>query len=153
MFEHMRNYQELLKKIDSFLKPNGKLFVHIFSHKEMVYPFENKGDGDWMAREFFSGGIMPSHKLLLYFQEHLKIDKVWHFSGEHYSRTSWAWLNKMDQNKAKIIGIFSDTYGKENAKMWWQRWRIFFMSCAELFGMSNGLEWGVSHYRFEKQSS
>jgi cyclopropane-fatty-acyl-phospholipid synthase len=88
----------------------------------------------------------------LYFQDHLKIDKVWHFSGEHYSKTSWAWLNKMDQNKGKIVEIFSDTYGKENAKKWWQRWRIFFMSCAELFGMSNGLEWGVSHYRFEKPS-
>ena len=150
MFEHMRNYHELLKKIDRFLKPSGKLFVHIFSHNQMVYPFEDKGDGDWMAREFFSGGIMPSHKLLLYFQDHLKIDKVWHFSGEHYSKTSWAWLNKMDKNKSKIIEIFSDTYGKENAKMWWQRWRIFFMSCAELFGMRNGLEWGVSHYRFEK---
>ena len=84
------------------------------------------------------------------FQDHLKIDKVWHFSGKHYSKTSWAWLNKMDKNKSKIIEIFSDTYGKENAKMWWQRWRIFFMSCAELFGMRNGLEWGVSHYRFEK---
>ena len=150
MFEHMRNYQKLLKKIDRFLKPSGKLFFHIFSHNQMVYPFEDKGDGDWMAREFFSGGIMPSHKLLLYFQDHLKIDKVWHFSGEHYSKTSWAWLNKMDKNKSKIIEIFSDTYGKENAKMWWQRWRIFFMSCAELFGMRNGLEWGVSHYRFEK---
>ena len=85
MFEHMRNYHELLKKIDRFLKPSGKLFVHIFSHNQMVYPFEDKGDGDWMAREFFSGGIMPSHKLLLYFQDHLKIDKVWHFSGEHLS--------------------------------------------------------------------
>jgi len=152
MFEHMRNYQKLLKKVDSFLKPKGKLFVHIFSHNEMVYPFEDKSEGDWMAREFFSGGIMPSHKLLLYFQDNLKIDKVWHFSGEHYSKTSWAWLKKMDDNKEKILQIFSETYGVENSKMWWQRWRIFFMSCAELFGMSEGNEWGVSHYRFKKSN-
>ena len=150
MFEHMRNYKLLLEKINTFLKPDGKLFVHIFSHNQIAYPFEDKHEGDWMAREFFSGGIMPSHRLLLYFQDHLKIENVWRFSGEHYSKTSWAWLKNMDNNKEKILKIFSDTYGHNNSKIWWQRWRIFFMSCAELFGMNKGSEWGVSHYLFYK---
>jgi len=151
MFEHMRNYDQLLKKVSGFLRKNGKLFVHIFSHRTLVYPFEDNGPGDWMAREFFSGGIMPSHRLLLHFQNDLKIDKVWRFSGVHYSKTSWAWLEKMDQNKNEIMKIFSTTYGPQNAKTWWQRWRIFFMSCAELFGMDRGTEWGVSHYLFVKR--
>ena len=150
MFEHMRNYQELLRRIRSFIKPEGKLFVHIFSHKVLVYPFEDKGPGDWMSREFFSGGLMPSHRLLLHFQEDLNIEKVWRISGYHYSQTSWAWLEKMDKNKAHIIDIFSRTYGQNNAKIWWQRWRIFFMSCAELFGINHGNDWGVSHYIFVK---
>ena len=153
MFEHMRNYQELLRRIHSFLKPEGKLFVHIFSHKFLVYPFEDNGPGDWMSREFFSGGLMPSHRLFLHFQKDLNIEKVWRISGTHYSQTSWAWLDKMDQHKAYIIDIFSKTYGYKNAKIWWQRWRIFFMSCAELFGINHGNEWGVSHYLFVKSNS
>tara|TARA_B110000438_G_C15757766_1_gene625914 strand:+ start:25 stop:1062 length:1038 start_codon:yes stop_codon:yes gene_type:complete len=150
MFEHMRNYKELMKKIYDFLKPSGKLFIHIFTHKEMVYPFEDNGEGDWMAREFFSGGIMPSHRLLLYFQDHLKIETTWKMSGMNYSRTSMSWLNNMDCNKGELINILADNYGVENAKVWFQRWRIFFMSCAELFGLYNGSEWGVSHYLFKK---
>ena len=150
MFEHMRNYEKLLYRISNFLKKNGKLFVHIFSHKNLVYPFENKGPGDWMAREFFSGGIMPSHRLLLHFQNDLKIEKVWRISGIHYSKTSLAWLKKMDANKKTIIEIFRKTYGDEIAYSWWNRWRIFFMSCQELFGYNKGDEWGVSHYLFRK---
>lgn len=150
MFEHMRNYKILLNKISSFLNDNGKLFVHIFSHNSMVYPYEDNGPGDWMAREFFSGGLMPSHNLLLNFQDDLKIEKQWKLSGTHYSKTSYAWLKQMDINKSKIMPIFEDTYGKKNAKMWFQRWRIFYLSCAVMFGMKNGSEWGVSHYRFKK---
>ena len=151
MFEHMRNYKILLKKVSSFLKQGGKLFIHIFSHESLVYPFENDGEGDWMAREFFSGGMMPSHKLLLYFQEDLKIESTWRLSGTHYEKTSLAWLRKMDNNKSAIIKIFEKTYGFENAGIWFQRWRIFFMSCEKLFGYNNGREWGVSHYRFAKK--
>ncbi len=151
MFEHMRNYHKLLEKINSFLQPSGKLFVHIFTHKEMVYPFEDSGDGDWMAREFFSGGIMPSHRLLLYFQEHLKIEKTWRVSGLHYSKTSKAWLENMDKNKFKLMPIISKNYGIKNTNIWFQRWRIFFMACEELFGLYNGTEWGVSHYLFKKE--
>ena len=153
MFEHMRNYYKLLEKIDSFLKSSGKLFVHIFTHKEMVYPFEDGGDGDWMAREFFSGGIMPSHRLLLYFQDHLNIEKIWRVSGVHYSKTSKAWLENMDKNKLKLIPIISKNYGIKYTSIWFQRWRIFFMACEELFGLYNGTEWGVSHYLFKKRIS
>ena len=150
MFEHMRNYKKLLSKISSWLNDDGKLFIHIFTHQSVVYPFENQGDADWMAREFFSGGMMPSHDLLLHFQDDLIIDDVWSMSGTHYEKTSLAWVNKMDANKDSIMKIFLKTYG-DDAKLWFQRWRIFFMSCEKLFGYNNGSEWGVSHYRFSKR--
>lgn len=150
MFEHMRNYKKLLSKISSWLNENGKLFIHIFTHQSVVYPFENQGEADWMAREFFSGGMMPSHDLLLHFQDDLIIDDVWSMSGTHYEKTSLAWVNKMDANKDSIMKIFLKTYG-DDAKLWFQRWRIFFMSCEKLFGYNNGSEWGVSHYRFSKR--
>ena len=150
MFEHMRNYKKLLSKISSWLHDDGKLFIHIFTHQSVVYPFENQGEADWMAREFFSGGMMPSHDLLLHFQDDLVIDDVWSMSGTHYEKTSLAWVNKMDANKDSIMKIFLKTYG-DDAKLWFQRWRIFFMSCEKLFGYNNGSEWGVSHYRFNKR--
>ena len=128
MFEHMRNYKKLLSKISSWLHDDGKLFIHIFTHQSVVYPFENQGEADWMAREFFSGGMMPSHDLLLHFQDDLIIDDVWSMSGTHYEKTSLAWVNKMDANKDSIMKIFLKTYG-DDAKLWFQRWRIFFMSC------------------------
>lgn len=150
MFEHMRNYDELLKRVCEWLKKDGKLFVHIFSHKEIAYPFEDKGEGDWMAREFFSGGQMPSHKLLTCFSSRMKIEKDWRVEGTHYEKTSLAWLNKMDENKKEVLKLFEKTYGKNEASTWFQRWRIFFMSCEVLFGFNKGSEWGVSHYLFEK---
>ena len=150
MFEHMRNYKKLLSKVSSWLNDDGKLFIHIFTHQSVVYPFENQGEADWMAREFFSGGMMPSHDLLLHFQDDLIIDDVWSMSGTHYEKTSLAWVNKMDANKDSIMKIFLKTYG-DDAKLWFQRWRIFFMSCEKLFGYNNGSEWGVSHYRFNKR--
>ena len=150
MFEHMRNYKKLLSKISSWLNNEGKLFIHIFTHQSVVYPFENQGEADWMAREFFSGGMMPSHDLLLHFQDDLIIEDVWRMSGTHYEKTSLAWVNKMDANKDIVMKIFSETYG-DDAKLWFQRWRIFFMSCEKLFGYDNGSEWGVSHYRFSKR--
>ena len=150
MFEHMRNYDELLKRIGGWLNQNGKLFVHIFSHKEISYPFEDKGDGDWMAREFFSGGQMPSHKLLMSFPGRMKAETSWRIDGTHYAKTSRAWLEKMDKNKKAIVEVFSSTYGEKAASAWFHRWRIFFMSCEVLFGYNRGSEWGVSHYLFEK---
>ena len=150
MFEHMRNYEKLLGRVNTWLKKEGKLFVHIFSHQKAAYPFEDKDDADWMAREFFSGGQMPSHRLLMSFPEQMKIEKDWRVSGTHYEKTSLAWLQKMDKNKAEVIELFKKTYGEEDASSWFQRWRIFFMSCEVLFGYNHGSEWGVSHYLFEK---
>lgn len=151
MFEHMRNYRMLLEKVAGFLKANGKLFVHIFTHKEYAYKFEVKDESDWMSKYFFTGGIMPSDHLLLYFNEHISIEKHWRVNGMHYSKTSEAWLRNMDKHKAEIIPLFENTYGKENALKWWVYWRIFYMACAELWGYNNGNEWMVSHYLFTKK--
>lgn len=151
MFEHMRNYQLLMQKVAKHLKPQGKLFVHIFTHKEYAYKFEVIDETDWMSKYFFTGGIMPSDHLLLYFNEHLTIDKHWHLNGMHYSKTSEAWLQNMDKHKAEIIPLFEQTYGKENAVKWWVYWRIFYMACAELWRYNDGNEWMVSHYLFQKK--
>ncbi len=153
MFEHMRNYQKLMHKVASKLKPDGKLFIHIFTHKEYAYKFEVVDETDWMSKYFFTGGIMPSDDLMLYFNDDLKVEKHWHVSGQHYQKTSEAWLQRMDANKASIMPLFEETYGKENAVKWWVFWRIFYMSCAELWGFNNGEEWIVSHYLFNKTKS
>ena len=150
MFEHMKNYQELLRRVSTWLKPGGKLFVHIFTHREYAYHFEVRSERDWMAKYFFTGGQMPSDDLLLYFQEHLKIDDHWCVSGTHYSKTSEAWLANMDANKAEIMPLFAETYGKDEATKWWVWWRLFFLACAELWGYAKGEQWIVSHYRFVK---
>ena len=150
MFEHMRNYELLMRKVASKLKPDGKLFVHIFTHKDFAYKFEVKDETDWMSKYFFTGGIMPSDDLLFYFNDDLKVIDHWHVSGMHYHKTSEAWLQRMDANKAAIMPLFEETYGKDQALKWWVFWRIFFMSCAELWGFNNGEEWIVSHYLFAK---
>jgi cyclopropane-fatty-acyl-phospholipid synthase len=151
MFEHMRNHAQLFEKISGFLKPDAKMFIHIFTHKELTYLFEVKDDTDWMSKYFFTGGMMPSDHYLLYFQEHFKIQNHWRVNGTHYSKTSEAWLSKMDQHKDIIMPLFEKTYGKGQAVKWWVYWRIFFMSCAELWGYDNGNEWFVSHYLFQKR--
>ncbi len=153
MFEHMRNYQKLMHKIADCLKINGKLFVHIFTHKDFAYKFEVLDETDWMSKYFFTGGIMPCDDLLLYFNEHLSIEKHWHVSGLHYSKTSESWLQNMDKNKSQIMPLFESTYGKDQAVKWWVYWRLFFMACAELWGYNNGEEWIVSHYLFTKKQS
>ncbi|MBC7487976.1 MAG: class I SAM-dependent methyltransferase [Cytophagaceae bacterium] len=151
MFEHMRNHAQLFEKISGFLKDEAKMFIHIFTHKELTYLFEVKDDTDWMSKYFFTGGMMPSDHYLLYFQEHFKIQNHWRVNGTHYSKTSEAWLSKMDQHKDIIMPLFEKTYGKDQAVKWWVYWRIFFLSCAELWGYNNGNEWFVSHYLFEKR--
>lgn len=151
MFEHMKNYQVLMGRVARWLKPGGKLFVHIFTHREYAYHFEATSDEDWMAKYFFTGGQMPSDDLLLYFQDDLKIEDHWCVSGMHYSKTSEAWLSRMDENKAEIMPLFRETYGADQAVRWWAYWRIFYMACAELWGYRDGEEWVVSHYRFVKR--
>jgi cyclopropane-fatty-acyl-phospholipid synthase len=151
MFEHMRNYRVLYGKVASWLKPKGKFFKHIFVHKNTPYAFEVKGDDDWMSQHFFSGGMMPSDDLPLYFQDDLKIIMRWRWEGTHYEKTSNAWLQNMDRNEKQITPILAETYGHHNVIMWRNRWRIFYMACAELFGYNNGQEWWVAHYLFEKR--
>ncbi len=153
MFEHMRNYRELFRRISGWLKPGGKFFMHIFCHRSAPYAFEDKGPSDWMSRYFFSGGIMPCDDLPLRFQDDLKFSKLWRWSGQHYERTANAWLKNMDRRRELIWPILEQTYGKDEALRWWVRWRIFFIACAELFGYENGQQWWVSHYLFERPST
>ncbi len=150
MFEHMRNYSKLLDKVAGMLKAHGKLFVHIFTHHEFAYLYQEQDESDWIAKYFFTGGIMPSDDLLLHFQDKFKLEEHWQVNGQHYQKTSEAWLRNMDQNRAKIIPLLKATYGQDDYKKWWVYWRVFFMSCAELWGYNNGTEWIVSHYRFQK---
>ncbi len=150
MFEHMRNYAILFERIAGWLRPEGKLFVHIFCHRHLAYPFEVKGEDDWMARYFFTGGLMPSADLLPRFQGSLHLEEQWWVPGTHYQRTSEAWLESMDSHRAELEPIVSEVYGAGQARRWWVYWRVFFMACAELFGYRRGTEWGVAHYRWSR---
>jgi cyclopropane-fatty-acyl-phospholipid synthase len=151
MFEHMRNWQALYGKVASWLKPQGKFFKHIFVHRNTPYLFEVQGDEDWMSQFFFSGGMMPSDDLPLYFQDDLKIIQRWRWDGTHYEKTANAWLENMDKNAKAITPILATTYGENDIEMWRNRWRMFYMACAELFGSDNGQQWWVTHYLFEKR--
>jgi cyclopropane-fatty-acyl-phospholipid synthase len=150
MFEHMRNYERLMQKISSFLTEEGKLFVHLFSHKYYPFTYQNSKNTDWMARYFFSGGTMPSQDLLHYFSGNLSLKKQWAVSGSHYQKTLEVWLKIMDQKKESIYPILESTYGAAEAEKWWNYWRIFFLSSAEFFGYNQGNDWYISHYLFQK---
>ena len=158
MFEHMRNYGRLLERIATWLTPAGRLFVHIFAHRTFAYPFEAVNADDWMAEHFFTGGTMPSHDLLLHFQDHMALEARWQVNGEHYAKTCDAWLANMDAARHLIDAILADTYAASSprkdreVRRWRARWRIFFMACAELFRYDDGREWFVSHYRFARKA-
>lgn len=149
MFEHMRNYAKLMQRIAAWLRPSGKLFVHIFCHRELMYPFETEGADNWMGRYFFTGGLMPAADTLLWFQSDLRIEQQWRLSGSHYQKTANAWLKNQDEHRGEILGVLRNAYA-DDAQIWFQRWRIFWMACAELFGYRRGNEWLVGHYRFVK---
>jgi cyclopropane-fatty-acyl-phospholipid synthase len=148
MFEHMRNYGELFRRIGGWLLPDGRFFMHIFCHRTTPYEYVDNGPGDWMSRHFFTGGIMPSADLPLRFAEDLAIEKRWHWNGRHYAKTCNAWLRRMDSREREIMPALAACYGEDKASLWWQRWRIFFMACAELFDYDEGTEWYVGHYLF-----
>ena len=150
MFEHVRNHRQLLQRISDWLKPDGKLFVHIFSHRQHTYLFEAKSQKDWMSKYFLTGGIMPSAELLPTAAETLEEEARWTINGTHYSRTLEAWLLKQDQHSDQVLETFRQCYGAKDAKLWAQRWRIFYMACSELFAYNHGEEWPVMHYRFAK---
>lgn len=149
MFEHMRNYPELLRRVSRWLRPGGRLFVHLFCHERWAYPFLDEGDDDWMARHFFSGGCMPSEGLLPRFQDHLRHERMWVVGGRHYERTSNHWLDALDRRRDEALEALRPVYGRD-AALWLRRWRIFYMACAELFGYAGGSEWRVAHYLFRK---
>lgn len=146
MFEHMRNYRDLLAKIRGWLEPDGKLFVHVFTHRHFAYPFMT--DGNWMGQHFFTGGLMPSRDLLSHFHEDLRIEAQWEVDGRHYQRTSERWLENLDRHHAELLRVFAAHRNGDEPAVVLQRWRIFFLACAELFGFARGSEWGVTHYRF-----
>lgn len=153
MFEHLRNYQTLFERLNTWLNPGGLLFVHIFNHVQHAYLFEPEHERDWMARYFFTGGTMPSQDLLPHFaQPMLQLKNIWPLNGQHYARTSNAWLHKMDHHRIRVWPLLEQTYGKTEALKWWVYWRVFFMACAELFAHQQGEAWQVTHYLFEKNT-
>ena len=148
MFEHMRNYEALLARIASWLRPQGKLFVHIFAHQTLMYPFDTEGDDNWMGRHFFTGGLMPAADTLLWFQRDLSIERRWKIDGTHYQRTADHWLANQDRQRDEVMRVLGQAYGSSLAPLWFQRWRMFWMACAELFGYRHGQDWLVAHYLF-----
>ena len=151
MFEHVRNHKELFRRIAGWLTDDGRLFAHIFCHRQWTYKFEDQGSSDWMSRYFFSGGIMPGNDLFLQYQDDLRFQRQWTWDGTHYQKTCEAWLRNMGKNRSQIMPLLEETYGEKDAVRWFNRWRMFYLACSELFGFRGGQEWGVSHYLFSKK--
>jgi len=149
MFEHMRNWEELLRRIAGWLRPDGKVLIHVFRHRRGSYFFETEGASNWMGRHFFTGGLMPGRSLFDRFGEDLAVTRRWDWDGTHYRRTAEHWLENLDAARGELLPILEATYGRRRAKRWFRRWRVFFLACAELFGIADGAEWGVSHYLLE----
>ncbi|MCA9003049.1 MAG: class I SAM-dependent methyltransferase [Planctomycetes bacterium] len=145
MFEHMRNWEELLGKARNWIRDDGFLFMHVFAHTRYAYPFEEVEEDDWMSRYFFSGGMMPQHAMLDRLRIPFEVAERWEVSGTHYARTSEDWTRNLERRKREILPILAETYGAGQAKLWFHRWRVFFLSCAELFAWDKGREWIVSH--------
>ncbi len=152
MFEHMKNYQSLFAKVASWMAPGARLFTHVFAHRSLAYHFETQDRSDWMTQYFFTGGIMPSADLFLNFQDDLKVQRQWWVDGRHYERTANHWLEGMDRARDTILPVFAKAYGEDEAARWFQRWRMFYMAVAELFGFDDGRQWGVVHHLFEKRA-
>jgi cyclopropane-fatty-acyl-phospholipid synthase len=145
MFEHMANWQTLLERVRGWLRPDGRLFLHVFTHRSQPYRFDPDDPADWIAQHFFTGGIMPSHGLVAQFPEIFALEAEWRWSGVHYQRTAQDWLANFDANLPQIDRVLTSVYGPD-AKLWRRRWRLFYLATAGLFGHADGKEWGVSHY-------
>ena len=150
MFEHMRNWPELLRRCATWLREDGRMFVHVFCHRTHAYPFETEGAGNWMGRYFFTGGMMPSFSMLNSVSDAMSVTEQWYESGSHYQRTAEAWRLNHEQQRSAVVALFRETYGRD-AELWYHRWRLFFLSCEELFGFHGGAEWGVGHYVLAKR--
>ena len=151
MFEHLRNWPAAFANVARWLALDGRFFMHVFAHRGAPYPFVERDASDWMSRHFFSGGQMPSDDLALRFQDDLRLRERWRWDGTHYQRTAEAWLRNMDRQRAELMPLFATVYGAD-ADVWWMRWRLFFMSVAELFGHAGGQQWWVAHYLFERRA-
>jgi cyclopropane-fatty-acyl-phospholipid synthase len=149
MFEHMMNWRESLSRVKSWLAPDGRFFMHIFTHRSGAYLFDRADGEDWIAQHFFTGGVMPSHHLIRQYADLFEVEKEWRWSGTHYQRTALDWLDNFDSHRDEIEGILRDVYGSDTA-LWMRRWRWFFLATAGLFGYADGSEWGVSHFRMKK---
>jgi cyclopropane-fatty-acyl-phospholipid synthase len=148
MFEHMMNWRELLGRVRSWLAPQGRFFMHIFTHPTGAYLFERENKADWIAQHFFTGGVMPSHLLIRQYADLFEVEKEWRWSGDHYQRTAMDWLANFDAHSSEIEAVLRGVYGADT-ELWMRRWRWFFLATAGLFGFSSGGEWGVSHYRMK----
>jgi cyclopropane-fatty-acyl-phospholipid synthase len=146
MFEHMANWRALLERAHGWLKSDGALFLHVFSHRTTPYRFDATDPADWIAQHFFTGGLMPSHGLIGQFADLFALEQDWRWSGEHYARTAEDWLVNYDRHAEEIGAVLREVYGPD-ARLWSRRWRLFFLATAGLFGHAGGREWGVSHYR------
>ena len=151
MFEHMKNYEWLMANLAVHLKSEGKLFVHMFSHRELAFEFDASDADNWMARTFFTGGLMPSDDLLLHFQQELALSGHWRVCGLHYACTLRAWLDKLDQRKPEVRKVLANIYGADKETLWLVNWRLFFMACEETWKLHGGREYLVSHYLFDKR--
>ncbi|MBW9061038.1 class I SAM-dependent methyltransferase [bacterium M00.F.Ca.ET.194.01.1.1] len=145
MFEHMSNWQVLFERVRAWLKPDGKFFLHVFNHRSRSYRFDHNNPADWIARHFFTGGIMPAFDLPHRFSRVLTVEREWNWPGSHYRRTALAWLENFDREIGHIRPILQRVYGAD-ARLWERRWRLFFLATAGLFGHEDGNVWGVGHY-------
>lgn len=148
MFEHMLNWRVLLERVRSWLKDDGRFFMHVFTHSQAPYRFDHHDKADWIAQHFFTGGIMPSHDFIREFADIVTVEQDWRWSGTHYRDTARLWLQNFDDNADAIRTIMTDVYGKD-AALWQRRWRLFFLATEGLFGYGGGNIWGVSHYRLK----
>jgi len=148
MFEHMANWRALLTRVRGWLKPEGRAFIHVFTHRTTPYRFDVEDEADWIAQHFFSGGVMPSHGLMAQFPDLFEVEADWRWSGRHYERTALHWLENFDRHDGALREVLAEVYG-DAAPLWRRRWRLFFLATAGLFGHRDGQEWGVSHYRLK----
>jgi len=153
MFEHMRNWEKLLGRVATWLRPDGRVFLHVFAHKRYAYPFEVRDESDWMSRYFFTGGFMPTVDLVDRLDAPFEVEERWEVPGEHYARTSEDWLRNLERHKDELLPILRATYGADSGELWFQRWRVFFLACAELFAYDDGNEWIVLHQRLQPKSA
>ncbi|MCA9091504.1 MAG: class I SAM-dependent methyltransferase, partial [Planctomycetaceae bacterium] len=149
MFEHISNWRGLIEKVQTWLRDDGRFFMHVFSHRKSPYRFDPVDKRDWIAQHFFTDGIMPSHDLIRQFGDLVEVEEAWRWGGDHYEKTARDWLSNFDRNGTEIDQILTEVYGTE-ARLWKRRWRLFFLATMGLFGHAGGAEWGISHYRMRK---